>query len=140
MSEITETILKLGGLINLLILIVQMIDRPEPSEKPLKEHIKDMLKIMASVSAISLGIAFLSNMELLRPISDFMTSDIFINLMISITTAIPILFMLVITINEIDRYNYKQKLFVFVFITSVILTMNVIVYIVLSNGVVGITT
>lgn len=136
-SEETEIILKLGGLILLLIPLLSFI---EPIQEPLKEHLKDVLKIMALISAICLFMAFLSHMELLRPISEFMTSNIFINSMISITTAVPILFMLVVTINEINRKNYKRKLFMFVCVTSVTLIANAMIYVVLINDLVPVAT
>mgnify|MGYP006976924969 CR=1 FL=1 len=140
MSEITETILKLGGLINLLILIVSLIDRPEPSEKTLKEHLKDVLKIMAGTSTIFLVIAFLSHMEVLRSIMDFMRSKTFLIPMITLTTAVPILLESFIRINKINRHNYKKEIGTLLFVTIAVITVNQVVYFVLTHDLVPVAT
>ena len=137
MSEETEIILKSGALFVMLIPLLSFL---EPTDKPLKEHLKDVLKIMAGTSTIFLVIAFLSHMELLHPISDFMTSKSFLIPMITLTTAVPIFIELIRTLNEINRHNYKKEIGVLLFITVIVITVNQLVYYVLTHDLVFIAT
>lgn len=139
MSEITESILKLGGIINLLILIVSFVDRPDSSQKPLKEHLKDTLKIMVGISVIFLVIAFLINTELIRPIADFVTSKTFIIPFITLTTAIPILLELFIRMNKMNRHNYKKEIAILLFITTIVIGINQLVYFFLTHDIAYVT-
>ena len=137
MSEETEIILKLGGLFVMLIPLLSFL---EPTDKPLKEHLKDVLKIMAGTSTIFLVIAFLSHMELLRPITDFMRSKSFLIPMITLTTAVPILLESFIRINKINRHNYKKEIGTLLFVTIAVITVNQVVYFVLTHDLVPVAT
>lgn len=132
MSEETEIILKSGALFVMLIPLLSFL---EPTDKPLKEHLKDVLKIMAGTSAIFLVIAFLSHMELLRPISDFMRSKSFLIPMITLTTAVPIFIELIRTLNEMNRHNYKKEIAIFLFVTTVVVSINQLVYFFLTHDI-----
>lgn len=137
MSEETNFILKLGGFILLLIPLLSFI---EPIEKPLKEHLKDVLKVMAFISALCLFMAFLSHMELLQPLADFIKTKKILIPMITLTTAVPIFIELIRTLNEINRHNYKKEIGVLLFITVVVITVNQVVYYVLTHDLVPVAT
>lgn len=74
-------------------------------------------------------------MELLRPITDFMRSKSFLIPMITLTTAVPIFIELIRTLNEINRHNYKKEIGVLLFITVIVITVNQLVYYVLTHDI-----
>ena len=137
MSEETEIILKLGALFVILILPLSFI---QPTRKPLKKHLKDVLMVMLYTSGVFLFTAFLSHIEVLHPTVDFITSKMFLIPFISLITAILILLELSIRMNKINRHNYKKEIAMFLVLSTVIISFNLMVYVVLTTDMVPVMT